>query len=142
MIRKGYSELIKLRTFEERFEYLKTKNKVGESTFGHARHLNQSFYRSAEWRRVRDRVIVRDGCCDLACEDRPIEGERVIVHHISPLTIKDVTDGSSNLFDLENLICVSETTHNAITYGTENVLRLPTERKQFDTCPWKSSNEN
>lgn len=134
---KSYSELMRFNTFEERYEYLRSKAIVGEATFGGHRYLNQDFYRSKEWRSVRDKIILRDEGLDLGVEDRPIFG-RVIVHHINPITIDEIANCSSSLFDPENLICVSDLTHQAIHYGDASLLPEGlVERKPNDTCPWK-----
>lgn len=134
---KTYSELIALPTFEERYEYLRLNGIVGEDTFGFDRYLNQNFYRSAEWRRIRDRVIVRDNGCDLAIDDRIIYG-KILIHHMNPITDKDLFNLSDILLDPEYLICVSHNTHNAIHYGDgERLVKDPIVRTKNDTCPWK-----
>ena len=134
---KTYSELIDLPTFEERFRYLRLKGAVGEDTFGFDRYLNQVFYRSAEWKRVRDQVIIRDNGCDLGVEGREIYG-RILIHHMNPITIKDIRTASEFLLNPDYLICVTHATHNAIHYGDENLLiKAPIERTKNDTCPWK-----
>ena len=134
---KTYSELILLPTFEERFEYLQLNGTVGRETFGFDRYLNQTFYRSAAWKRVRDEVIIRDNGCDLGIEDRII-GNKIYIHHMNPITDKDIIDCTDILLNPEFLICVSHNTHNAIHYGDENLLmRLPMARTRNDTCPWK-----
>ena len=134
---KTYSELIALPTFEERYEYLRLNGRVGEDTFGFDRYLNQNFYRSAEWRRIRDKVIVRDNGCDLAIDDRIIYG-KILIHHMNPITDKDLFNLSDNLFDPKYLICVSHNTHNAIHYGDgERLVKDPIVRTKNDTCPWK-----
>lgn len=134
---RSYSELMLLPTFRERFEYLKLKGTVGEMTFGSKRYLNQIFYRSAVWKSLRNQIIIRDNGCDLGIEDRPIYG-RVIIHHMNPLTEKEVLSNSPLMMDPENLICVSHMTHEAITYGDGDLL-IPDviERTKYDTCPWK-----
>ena len=132
-----YSELIALPTFEERYEYLRLNGRVGKDTFGFDRYLNQNFYRSAEWRRIRDRVIVRDNGCDLAIDDRIIYG-KILIHHMNPITDKDLFNLSDILLDPEYLICVSHNTHNAIHYGDgERLVKDPIVRTKNDTCPWK-----
>ena len=137
MIIRTYSDLIQLPTFEERFRYLQLNSSVGKETFGFDRYLNQNFYRSAEWKRIRDKVIIRDNGCDLGIEDRLIYG-RVIIHHMNPVTDKDVVDLTSFLLNPEYLICVSHNTHNAIHYGNEDLLmKGPVIRTKNDTCPWK-----
>ena len=137
MIIRTYSDLIRLPTFEERFRYLQLNSSVGKETFGFDRYLNQNFYRSAEWKRIRDKVIIRDNGCDLGIEDRLIYG-RVIIHHMNPVTDKDIVDLTSFLLNPEYLICVSHNTHNAIHYGNEDLLmKGPVIRTKNDTCPWK-----
>lgn len=137
MITKTYSELIALPTFEERYRYLRLRGSVGVDTFGFDRYLNQMFYRSAEWKRVRDQVIVRDNGCDLGMEDRMIPG-RILIHHMNPITEKDILYMTDALMNPEYLICVSHTTHNAIHYGDEDLLiTAPVVRTKNDTCPWK-----
>lgn len=134
---KTYSELITLPTFEQRFEYLKLGGKVGIDTFGFERYLNQAFYNSAEWKHIRDIVILRDCGCDLGIADMEIHG-RIIIHHMNPVTIADIRLASDILTDPEFLICVSHYTHNAIHYGSNEL--LPKEyipRRANDTCPWK-----
>jgi hypothetical protein len=137
MMKKTYSELIRLRTFEERYRYLRIGGKVGEETFGFDRWLNQLFYKDNEWRSVRNSIIVRDGACDLAMPDRDI-GDRIYVHHINPISKSDILRRSDCLFDPENLICTSKNTHDAIHYGDERLLIVaPIVRRANDTCPWK-----
>lgn len=134
---RTYSEVITLKTFEERFRYLKLDGMVGSSTFGSARYLNQEFYRSLEWKRLRDQIIIRDGGNDLACDDHMIRGV-VHIHHLNPITLDDIRNASSKLFDPENLICVSTLTHQAIHYSDEELLPKDyVPRTPFDTCPWK-----
>lgn len=134
---KTYSELITLPTFEERYRYLRLQGTVGKDTFGFDRYLNQKFYRSAEWKRIRDQVIVRDNGCDLGIEDRMIHG-RILIHHMNPITDKDILNMTDALLNPEFLICVTHETHNAIHYGDENQLVLaPIIRTPNDTCPWK-----
>lgn len=134
---RSYSELVKLETFKDRFDYLKLNGEVGASLFGHDRYLNQAFYASNDWKKTRRRVILRDNGCDLGVEGCDIVG-RIYVHHINPVTIEDLEEGSFNLLDMDNLICVSRRTHEAITYGLEELLpQDPIIRKPNDTCPWK-----
>ena len=134
---RTYSELIRIPSFQKRFEYLKLNGNVGEITFGSKRYLNQTFYRSSIWKSLRDWIIIRDNGCDLAMEDRPIGG-RIIIHHLNPLTEDDILSNSSKLVDPDNLVCVCHMTHEAITYGDVNLL-IPdfVERTPNDTCPWK-----
>lgn len=134
---RTYSELITLPTFEERYKYLRLGGVVGKETFGFDRYLNQIFYKDKEWLRVRDDVIIRDNGCDLGIEDRRVYG-RILVHHINPITKDDILNRSRKLFDLENLICTSKLTHDAIHYGDDSILfKDPIERTKNDTCPWK-----
>lgn len=134
---KSYSELMSLPTFMERYQYLRIGSKIGEATFGYDRYLNQILYTSREWRRFRDQIIVRDNGCDLGCPDRELR-ERIIVHHINPITVEDVINRNPMVFDPENVICVSHNTHEAIHYGDEDLLvKNPIERKPNDTCPWR-----
>lgn len=134
---KTYSELSKLTTFEERYNYLRLNGTVGKETFGFDRYLNQVFYRSSKWRSIRDFVIVRDNGCDLGIEGREIHG-RIIIHHMNPITIQDVTKQTEFLLDPEFLISTLHETHNAIHYGDTNLLiQELVERKRNDTCPWR-----
>lgn len=134
---KTYSELITLPTFEERFRYLRLRGAVGEDTFGFDRYLNQTFYRSAEWKRVRDLVIIRDNGRDLALEGHEIYG-KILIHHMNPITVKDIRTASELLLNPDYLICVTHATHNAIHYGDEHLLvKAPIERTPNDTCPWR-----
>lgn len=134
---KTYSELLTLRTFEERFDYLILFGKVGHSTFGADRYLNQNFYRSREWRRVRDQVIVRDGACDLGMPGFEIY-DTIYVHHMNPITIDDIENNYDLLINPEFLICTSFNTHQSITYGSKkNLFTLPRERRKGDTKLWK-----
>lgn len=135
---RTYSDLSKLPTFEERFRYLQLSGSVGAETFGFERYLNQRFYASAEWKHVRDAVILRDNGCDLGIQDRVIGG-KVVIHHMNPVTRDDILSQSDLILNPEYLICVSPTTHNAIHYGDENLLvpSIVVERKPNDTCPWK-----
>ena len=134
---RTYSDLSKLTTFEDRYNYLRLNGFVGQETFGFDRYLNQVFYKSAKWRSVRDFVIVRDNGCDLGIEGREIYG-KIIIHHMNPITIQDIEQESDFLLDPEFLISTVHETHNATHYGDENLLiRVPIERKPNDTCPWR-----
>lgn len=137
MIIKTYSELIKLKTFEERYEYLRLGGIVGKETFGFDRYLNQTFYKTDEWLSIRDHVIVRDNGCDLGIEGREIHS-RILVHHMNPITKEDILSRSEYLLNPEYLICTIKSTHDAIHYGDESLLiKMPVERRKNDTCPWK-----
>ena len=134
---RTYTDLVLLPTFEERYRYLQLDGRVGEDTFGFDRYLNQIFYRSQKWKSVRDHVIVRDNGCDLGIEGREIHG-RIYIHHMNPITLKDIERESAFLLDPEYLISVTHDTHNAIHYGDENLLiKPPVERNKNDTCPWR-----
>ena len=134
---KTYSELSKFSTFEDRYRYLRLGGEVGRETFGFDRYLNQTLYKTDEWRRSRDKVIIRDNGCDLGIEGREIK-ERVIVHHMNPITIEDILNHDPKVFDPEYLITTVLNTHNAIHYGDENLLiTVPRERTKNDTCPWR-----
>lgn len=137
MRKRYYSELKRLQTFQERYEYLKLVGEVGNPTFGYNRYFNQKFYHSSEWRNVRNEVILRDNGCDLGVPDYEIHG-RIYIHHINPITLQDVETLSDNLLNPDNLICVTFDTHNAIHYGDERTLpKVPLERTPGDTCPWR-----
>jgi len=134
---RTYREMLQLKTFGERFEYLKLSSSVGVSTFGFERYLNQILYQSKRWKQVRRDAIVRDGACDLGIEDREII-DRITIHHIEPITIEDIEIGRPCVFDLNNLITTAYETHNAIHYGDISLIpHLPPERKKGDTCPWR-----
>lgn len=133
-----YSECARLRTFEERFEYLSLRGQVGRSTFGFDRWLNQEFYRSREWRYIREEVILRDNGCDLGISGREIFAG-LLVHHINPLTPEDIEDGENWILDPEFLITTCQKTHNAIHYGDASLLSKPyVERRSNDTSLWAS----
>lgn len=135
---KSYHELSQLKTFEERYEYLKLSSLIGEKTFGYERYLNQGFYRSREWKEIRRQVILRDVGCDLGIEGRDIV-DRIEIHHITPLSLEDFENCSPLLLDMNNLICCSPNTHKAIHYGESNLITpsSPTIRRPNDTCPWR-----
>lgn len=133
---RRYRELRRLETFEERFEYLNLRGEVGRTTFGFDRWVNQQFYRSAQWRRVRDIVIVRDNGCDLGIEGYEIHNQ-LMVHHMNPITVEDIENGVDLILDPEYLITTTHRTHNAIHYGDASLLaRVPIERRPRDTTPW------
>lgn len=134
-----YSELITIPTFDERYEYLKIGGKVGIDTFGFDRYLNQKFYNSTEWKRIRDSVIARDLGRDLGVAGREING-KLYVHHMNPIEPKDLIDFNPAVLDPNFLITVSFDTHNAIHYGDKELLHRQdiVERKPNDTCPWKT----
>lgn len=133
---KTYSELQKIKSFDERFDYLRLDGVVGKSTFGFDRYLNQILYRSHLWLRARDKVIIRDNGCDLGISDRSIVG-RIIIHHINPISIDNIRKNDPTLIDPEFLICVSHNTHLAIHYGDKSLLpEIPINRHSGDTFPW------
>lgn len=134
---RTYSELMRLKTFEERFEYLKLSGKVGVESFGFDRYLNQAFYKDGIWRKRRDEIIIRDAACDLAIPERAIK-KSVYVHHMNPIKIDDIEHNTEFLLNPEYLICVSFITHQAIHYGDASLLPKDyVERSPNDTCPWK-----
>lgn len=135
---RTYSELITIPTFMERFEYLRLDGRVGEETFGFDRYLNQLFYKSEEWRDLRDYIIIRDNACDLGMDGHDISNQRILVHHMNPICKEDILNRSEYLLNPEYLICTSKNTHDAIHYGDGSLLiTAPVERTPFDTCPWK-----
>lgn len=138
---KTYSELKKIKTYEDRYNYLKIGGEVGKETFGSNRYLNQNFYRSKEWKQVRRDVILRDNGCDLGVEGHEIMG-RIYIHHMNPITVQDFNNDISKILDPEYLVCVSFDTHNDIHYGTDFSSRSIEfkERKENDTIPWKNKN--
>ncbi len=138
--RKTYSELIRIPTYEERFEYLRTFSKVSDITFGSKRYLNQVYYRSKEWQKIRDDIITRDGAYDLAFRaDAYLLNSGIVIHHIVPLREYDILHHTDLLTDPENLITTYYKTHEAIHYGSQDTLRSfqPVIRSQNDTCPWR-----
>lgn len=138
---KTYSEMVSLPTFKERFEYLRLFGNVGEDTFGFDRYINQKFYRSLEWKRLRVSVIIRDNGCDLGCQDRQITG-RIIIHHMNAISVDDIMFSTDILLDPEYLVCTSLETHNAIHYGDISLVnKEPIVRFANDTCPWKIKKE-
>ena len=134
---KTYSELLTIHTFKERYEYLRLRGIVGEETFGFDRYLNQVFYKSSEWLNIRDYVIVRDNGCDLGIAGHEIR-ERILIHHMNPITKDDILRRSEFLLNPEYLISTIKSTHDAIHYGDEKLLMdEPIIRTKNDTCPWK-----
>ena len=135
---RTYSELSKLKTFRERYEYLKLDGTVGEETFGFDRYINQMFYKSEEWKRIRNYVITRDNGCDLGMPDRKIVDSVILVHHMNPITKEDIINKNEILLDPEYLITTIKSTHDAIHYGDESLLAEDLViRSKNDTCPWK-----
>lgn len=134
---RTYAELSKFGTFRERYEYLRLSGEVGKETFGFDRYLNQIFYKSKEWEQIRNIVIIRDNGCDLGIDGYEIRG-RILIHHMNPITAEDIVKRNDILLNPEYLITTVLSTHNAIHYGDESLLALPsTERAMYDTCPWK-----
>lgn len=134
---RSYSDLVKLPRFIDRYRYLKLNGKVGDETFGYDRYLNQILYQSSEWRRFRRNIVIRDNGCDLGTPGYEIQG-KILIHHINPITLRDVEQRGPKVFDPENVISTSLITHNAIHYGDERILITePIERRPNDTCPWK-----
>lgn len=138
MITRRYSELRRLDSFAERFDYLRLRGTVGRETFGYERWLNQEFYTSVEWKQVRSFVIARDNGCDLGCPGYETN-KSFIVHHMNPMTPEDIRDSNMDILDPEYLICATLDTHNAIHYGSEPTIGLVyQERRPNDTIPWRS----
>jgi hypothetical protein len=136
MMIRTYSELIRLSTFEERFQYCKLSGRIGTETFGFDRYINQAFYTSKQWKEIRNYIIVRDNSSDLGVLDRGIYGF-VREHHLNPTTVYDFESGSDVVLDPEFLISVSLDTHNAIHFGNEKyIVTLPIERRRGDTKLW------
>ena len=151
MKKRSYKELKELKTFQERYDYLKLDGQIGEPTFGGSRYLNQVLYHSNEWAEVCNKVIIRDNGCDLGIPGRPIQWEdkdgnthgKILVHHINPVTKKQIMDRDPALFDMDNLISSSFKTHNGIHFGKKSVDGdILVERKPGDTCPWKINKED
>ena len=137
MMIRTYAELSEIESFEDRYRYLKLDGLVGKDTFGFDRYINQKFYRSKEWKDIRDHVIVRDNGCDLGIEGYEIYG-RIYIHHMNPIMLQDIKYVTDYLLNPEYLITTTHRTHNAIHYGDEDLLFLsPIERSKNDTCPWK-----
>jgi hypothetical protein len=133
---RAYSDLRRLRSFEERYKYLALRGEVGRSTFGFDRYLNQRFYTSTQWRQLRNHVITRDLGCDLGIEGYEIH-DRVYIHHMNPMTVRDIEEGDPRILDPEFLITTTHQTHNAIHYGDESLLPRPfVERRPGDTKLW------
>jgi len=135
---RTYSELRRLKTFEERYRYLRLPGRVGSDTFGYDRYLNQLLYTSGRWRSTRDIVIIRDNACDLGIDDYEIRGQIIVIHHMNPITIEDIELNRPEVFDPEFLITTTFNTHGVIHYGNESLLpRPPIVRRRNDTCPWR-----
>lgn len=135
MMKKTYNELIQLDSFDDRIEYLKLSGIIGEDTFGHSRYLNQEFYRSRKWKQVRDIIIIRDNACDLGIDGYDIY-DMILVHHINPIVVQDIIDDNEILYDINNLICTSKSTHDYIHYGKKRFDDKIIQRKKNDTSPW------
>lgn len=135
---KKYSELIRMATFMDRYQYLRLDGRVGIETFGYDRYLNQILYHTPEWRRFRRDIIIRDKACDLGCDGYELY-DKILIHHINPITVDDVLNRDPKIFDPNNVISTSLNTHNAIHYGDERLLvSEPIVRTKNDTCPWKT----
>lgn len=139
ILTKTYDELITLKSFEERFDYLRCSSTIGEDTFGYNRYLNQIFYKSPEWRNFRNKIIVRDNGCNMALKEYPIYG-LIVIHHINPITMEDIVNRNFEvLLNPENVICVSDETHKLIHYGDISVIDQMAigDRSPNDMNPWK-----
>lgn len=135
MRNRSYSELRRLDTFDERFDYLSLVGQVGEPTFGSNRWVNQRFYTSPQWKQVRDYVLVRDNGCDLGLPGYEVH-HGLLVHHMNPMTVDDIVEGQDWILDPEFLICTSKQTHNALHYGGESPRQRVVERRAGDTKLW------
>lgn len=135
---RTYSELISIPSLKERFDYLKLNGTVGISTFGFDRWLNQRFYKSYEWKRIRDQIIIRDYGCELGVKDYPIQGS-ITIHHMNPVLVEDIYKNNELIMNPEYLICCSHRMHNAVHYSDNSIFREINyvERKPNDTCPWR-----
>ena len=139
---KYYSELLRLTTFKERYEYLRLDGVVGEETFGFDRYLNQIFYNSQEWKDIRRKIIIRDNGCDLGLDGYEIRG-KILIHHMNPIRQQDILLRTDLVLNPEYLIATTLSTHNAIHYGDEKLLlTVPNERRKNDTCPWRHMEGN
>lgn len=134
---RTYSELITLKTFRERFEYLRLNGSVGRDTFGYDRYLNQIFYNTPEWKKVRRDIILRDGACDLAVSGLEIPS-MIFIHHMNPIAKEDIVSHSLDVLNPEYLVCTSFDTHNAIHYGLDAPNKELVTRTENDTCPWRT----
>lgn len=135
---RTYSELIQLKTFSERFEYLKLNGHIGLETFGADRYLNQRFYSNVIWKKLRHEIIVRDNACDLGIDSYEIpDKEPIYIHHMNPISIEDIVDMNEYVLNPEYLISTSARTHRAIHYGEDLPSLIYRERRPFDTCPWR-----
>lgn len=133
---RNYTELSRIDTFLERYRYLVLPGTLGTATFGFDRHVNQRFYKSTEWRHIRQHVIARDLGCDLGIADHEIF-DKILIHHMNPMSANDIVDGNASIIDPEFLICTTHKTHNAIHFGDENQLpKLQVQRSSGDTKLW------
>lgn len=132
---KTYSELITIPTFEERFKYCQTGQHVGKETFGGHRYLNQRFYSSPEWKRIRRSIIIRDNANDLAMDGYPI-GRAVYIHHLNSMQVEDLIERKDWVLLPDFLVCTSFETHQALHYGYEPTRKDFAIRTPNDTAPW------
>lgn len=133
---RTYTELSKLKTFDQRYDYLRLEGSVGRATFGFDRYLNQKFYTSREWQQARDRAIARDLGLDLGVEGHEIFS-KILVHHMNPINAEQIESGSEDILDPEFLITTTHRTHNAIHYGDKSlVVPMVAERTPNDTTLW------
>lgn len=133
---RTFTELSRLQTFEERFRYLALNGSVGRATFGFDRYINQQFYRSRQWKTIRNHVIARDEGCDLGMRGYEIY-DRILIHHINPIAKEDIIEGVEDILEPEFLITTTHQTHNAIHYGDENLIpKALIERRPGDTALW------
>lgn len=137
---KSYKELSLIDNYIERYNYLKLDGVLGAETFGFDRWVNQRFYKTDEWKRLRESIILRDDGNDMGADGYPIKG-KILIHHINPISLDDIVNKKSLVLDPDNLVCVSLLTHNAIHYGNDELMKdkILIERKPYDTCPWRLS---
>lgn len=136
---RSYTEMSKLKTWEERLEYLMLEGQVGRDTFGFDRYANQALYKSPEWKKFRREIIIRDGGCDLGVEGENVKGHAEI-HHINPISYEDIINRDPKVFDRDNVVMTSPRTHKTIHYSSKDELKKfprDVERKPNDTCPWR-----
>ena len=133
---RTYSELKRFDSLVDRFNYLALNGRVGETTFGFDRYMNQMFYTSREWRSMRHKIILRDNGCDLGIEGYEIH-KGLYIHHLNPMTVDQIRNGDPGILDPEFLITASFSSHQAIHYGDARLLpRVLIERLPGDTRLW------
>ena len=127
MLRR-YSDMILLPSFKERIDYLMLLDGNVKSPRKNA----MAFYKGRTWKQVRKEIIFRDLAFDLGVEGVDIL-DKVLVHHINPITDEDILNESRKLYDPENLITMSLNTHNIVHYGNKEDEYV--ERQPGDISP-------